>query len=125
MTSVSATRQPFNRVFRAMVSAPVYGDCDVVVRRMVGDRVFVEMPYAPPLLSMTFLHFQHVHEDGEISEILAECEVAGCHWQSKRSSFTCQGSQSPDRGDDWVRIIELRIIGFTHTIGDINPEHIQ
>lgn len=111
MNTDSATRSPFNRVFRAMLSSSIYGDTNVVVRRMVGDRVFVEMSFAPVLRSMTLLHFQHVHEDGEVTEILAECEVMG--WHSRRGDL------------DWMRIIELRIVGFAQTMHDDNPDHIH
>lgn len=129
MNTASATRSPFNRIFRAMLASSTHGDVDVVVRRMVGDGwVFVEMGFAPPLRSMTFLHFQHVHEDGEVTEIIAECEVAGCHWQSKRSSFTARSSPSsppPDHGGDWTRIVELRIVGYAQTLHDENHDHIH
>ena len=98
----------FDKAFLVVIGSEIYGDSFAVARNVSAGGILVEMTYAPPLGTVVTVHFQHVHDDERVDEIVARAEVKHHHYLN----FTGSGEEAAS-----TRAIGLRFLEFVELGG--------
>jgi len=92
----------FDKAFLVVIGSELYGDAFAIARNVSAGGILVEMSYAPPLGTIVTVHFQLIHDDDRLDEIVARAEVKHHHYLN----FTDDGEAAG------ARAIGLRFIEF-------------
>jgi len=97
----------FDKAFLVVIGSELYGDAFAIARNVSAGGILVEMNYAPPLGTIVTVHFQLLHDDDRLDEIVARAEVKHHHYLNFNGDGEAAGA----------RAIGLRFIEFVD-LGD-------
>jgi hypothetical protein len=105
----------FDKAFLVVIGSELYGDVFAIARNVSAGGILVEMSYAPPLGTIVTVHFQLIHDDDRMDEIVARAEVKHHHYLNFTGSGEAAGA----------RAIGLRFIEFVDPGDRIATERLH
>ena len=93
----------FDKAFLVVIGSELYGDVFAIARNVSAGGILVEMSYAPPLGTVVTVHFQLIHDDDRMDEIVARAEV---------KHHYCLNYAAADGDEQAARGIGLRFLDF-------------